>query len=139
MILQSNQATLLCTVAMLAVTAYFFFGSVPLLILKHDNTMDARFIRSFYITYYRIALVTASVTAASFTAAARPAFAIGAVAIVILTLVLRRTFIPRMDALRTQIEADDPAAILAFRRIHKTAIVINLIQLFVIIGSLTAF
>ncbi|MEY2688135.1 MAG: hypothetical protein RL375_2333 [Pseudomonadota bacterium] len=139
MTLQPTQATLLCTIVMLAVTTYFFFGSVPLLILKHDNTMDARFIRSFYITYYRLALVTATITTLSYTVAARPAFAFGAAAIVLLTTVLRKTFIPRMDALRVQIQASDPGAIAAFRRIHKTAIAINLIQLFAIVGALSVF
>jgi hypothetical protein len=139
MMLQATQATLLCSVAMLAVTAYFFFGSVPLLILKHDNTMDASFIRGFYITYYRIALVTATITSISYGVAGRPAFAAGAAAIVILTLVLRKTFIPRMDALRSRIQANDPGAIAAFRRLHQSAIAINLVQLFAILGGLSKF
>ncbi len=139
MTLQPNQVTLLCTIAMLAVTAYFFFGSVPLLILKHDNTMDARFIRTFYITYYRLALLTATVTTVSYIVAGRPAFAIGAASIVALTLFLRRTFIPRMDALRAQIQASDAGAIAAFRRIHKTAIAINLAQVVAIVGGLSVF
>ena len=54
--MQPESFALLFTVAMLAVTAYFLLGSIPLLVLRHDNPMDARFIRSFYITYYRIAL-----------------------------------------------------------------------------------
>ena len=37
MMLQPNQFALLFTVALLAITAYFLLGSVPLLILKHDN------------------------------------------------------------------------------------------------------
>eukprot|EP01041_Mallomonas_annulata_P019726 gene19726-39184_t len=60
MLLTPTHAALLSTVALLAVTAYFLLGSVPLLVLKHDNPMDARFIRSFYITYYRLALFTAT-------------------------------------------------------------------------------
>jgi hypothetical protein len=139
MTLQASQATLLCTIAMLAVTAYFFFGSVPLLILKHDNPMDARFIRSFYVTYYRIALVTASATTVSYVVASRPLFALGAGGIVVLTLVLRRTFLPRMDALRDRIQADDPVAITAFRQIHKSAIAINVGQLLLILFALTRF
>jgi hypothetical protein len=42
---------LCCTVALLVVTAYFLMGSVPLLILKHDTPLDARFVRGFYNTY----------------------------------------------------------------------------------------
>ncbi|MFM2065420.1 MAG: hypothetical protein RLZZ584_329 [Pseudomonadota bacterium] len=139
MTLQPSQATLFCTIAMLAVTTYFFFGSVPLLILKHDNPMDSRFIRSFYVTYYRIALVTASATTVSYLVAARSAFALGAGAIVVVTLVLRRTFLPRMDALRERIQADDPVAIASFRQIHKSAIAINVVQLVLILYALTRF
>jgi hypothetical protein len=57
--LQPNQFALFFTVALLAITAYFLLGSVPLLILKHDNPVDSRFIRSFYITYFRMAFVAA--------------------------------------------------------------------------------
>ena len=36
-------AALIFTVALLVTTAYFLMGSVPLLILKHDTVLDARF------------------------------------------------------------------------------------------------
>ena len=94
MILQPHAVALFFTVALLAVTAYFLLGSVPLLVLKHDNPVDARFIRSFYLTYYRIALVAAVGTAISYALAGRPAFAAGAGGIAALTLVLRGKFIP---------------------------------------------
>lgn len=97
MILQPHAVALFFTVALLAVTAYFLLGSVPLLVLKHDNPVDARFIRSFYLTYYRIALVAAVGTAISYALAGRPAFAAGAGGIAALTLVLRGKFIPMMD------------------------------------------
>lgn len=137
--LQPNQLALLFTVAMLAVTAYFLLGSIPLLILKHDDPVDARFIRSFYITYYRIALITATAAAVSCALAGRPALAAGAAAIAVLTWVLRGRFIPRMDTLGTQIHANDIVAIPAFRKLHKSAILINLVQLVVILGSLGSF
>ena len=50
MTLQPQMLALLFTVILLAVTTYFLLGSIPLLTLKHDNPMDSRFIRSFYIT-----------------------------------------------------------------------------------------
>lgn len=53
----ANGAALISTVALLMVTAYFFFGSVPLLVLKLDDPVDAKFIRSFYSTYYQIAFL----------------------------------------------------------------------------------
>jgi mitochondrial fission protein ELM1 len=137
MLLQPQTIALFFTVALLAVTAYFLLGSVPLLTLKHDNPMDARFIRSFYITYYRIAFLAAVGTTISYTLAGRPAFAIGAAAIAILTLLLRNKFIPMMDLLAPRIVADHVDAIPAFRKIHKSAILINTSQLLAILGSLS--
>jgi len=137
--MQPQSFALLFTVAMLAVTAYFLLGSIPLLVLRHDNPMDARFIRSFYITYYRIALVTAVAAATSHAWAGRTAFASGAAAIAILTVVLWRSFIPQMDRLGGEIQSSDPMAIPGFRKIHKSAIGINFAQLLAILGSLAWF
>ena len=139
MTLQPSQIALFFTVALLVVTAYFLLGSVPLLILKHDNPMDSKFIRSFYLTYYKIALFVATAATASFAIAGRPAFAAGAATIAIVTWVLRRRFIPMMDELGTQIRSEDLIAIPAFRKIHKSAILINLTQLMAILGSLGFF
>jgi hypothetical protein len=139
MLLQPNQVALFFTVALLAITAYFLLGSVPLLVLKHDDPVDARFIRSFYITYFKIALIVAVATSASYVVAGRPAFAAGAATIALLTLVLRGKLIPRMDLLGTQIQANDAVAIPAFRKIHRSAILINLAQLAAILGSLGSF
>lgn len=138
MTLQPNQYALFSTVALLVVTAYFLLGSIPLLTLKHDTTLDARFIRSFYVTYYRFALVTATGATIAYAMASKPAFATGAAGIVILTLILRRRFLPQMDALGNQIHANAEAAIPAFRQIHQRAILINLVQLLGIVGSLGA-
>jgi len=137
MLLQAQTIALFFTVTLLAVTAYFLLGSVPLLTLKHDNPVDARFIRSFYITYYRMAFVAAVGTTVSYALAGRPGFATGAAAIAILTLVLRKRFIPMMDQLAPKIVAFQAEAIAAFRKIHKSAILINTSQLLAILGSLS--
>lgn len=135
----ANNASLFFTVVLLMVTAYFFLGSVPLLVLKHDNPVDAKFIRSFYNTYYRIALVVAAGTTVSYAMSARPAYAVGAAVITLLTWVLRGKFIPKMDALGNQIQANDVSSVPVFRKIHKTAIWINLAQLVAIVSSLAAY
>lgn len=135
--LQAQTIALFFTVALLAVTAYFLLGSVPLLILKHDNPVDARFIRSFYTTYYRFALVAAMGTVLSFALAGRPLLAAGAGAIALLTLVLRARFIPMMDQLAPQIQIDEAFAVPAFRKLHRSAILINTGQLLAILGSLS--
>ena len=136
--LQPTQLALFSTVALLVVTAYFLLGSIPLLTLRHDDPVDSRFVRSFYVTYYRFALVTATAATLSYLFASRPAFAFGAACIVVLTSVLRQRFIPQMDVLGTQIHANAAVAVPAFRRIHQRAIMINLVQLLGIVGSLGA-
>ena len=82
----ANNAALFFTVAMLMVTAYFLLGSVPLLVLKHDNPVDAKFIRAFYNMYYRLAFVTTLGAAISYALSGRPMFALGAAANAVLVL-----------------------------------------------------
>jgi hypothetical protein len=135
--LNANHAALFFTVAMLAVTTYFLLGSIPLLILKHDNTMDAKFIRSFYITYFKFAIVVAMGGTFCYVLAARPLLALGAAAIATLTLILRYKFIPQMDQLGAAIQGNNLMAIPDFRKIHKTAIYINTTQLLTLLGSLS--
>jgi len=129
-------AALFFTVALLVTTAYFLLGSVPLLVLKHDTPLDAGFVRSFFNTYYLGAMFTASATAVSYAWGGRLAFAAGAPALALLAVILRRKVIPTMDALRARIQAGEPHAIAAFRRIHVAAILVNLGQLVIIVGSL---
>jgi hypothetical protein len=80
------------------------------------------------------AFVAAVGTAASYALASRTGFAVGAAAIATLTLVLRARLIPRMDRLGIQIQGQDAIAIPEFRRIHKSAILINTVQLGAILG-----
>jgi len=131
-------AALFFTVALLVITAYFIFGSVPLLILKHDTPMDSRFVQSFFITYYRLAIFTASATAVSYALAGRPTFAAEAAALALLAVALRRKVIAKMDAVRAQMQADATGAIRAFRQLHVLAISINLVQLVLIVWTLIA-
>ena len=53
-----------------------------------------------------------------------------------LSKVLRGKFIPMMDQLAPQIQTREIMAIPAFRKIHKSAILINTSQLLAILGSL---
>ena len=130
-------AALFFTVALLVTTAYFLMGSVPLLILRHDTPRDSQFVRGFFNIYYKAAMFTAAATSVSYALAGRPAFAIGAAALVIVAAVLRSTVMGKMDRFRAHIQADDTDAIPGFRRTHVMAILINLIQLAVIVWSLT--
>ena len=129
---------LVCTVALFVTTAYFIMGSIPLLVLKHDTPLDARFVRGFFNLYYRAAFATATATAISFAFAGRAGHAAGAAALALLSVVLRSKVIPKMDALGAQIQTDYMEAIPGFRRTHVTAIVINVAQLVAIVWSLVA-
>jgi len=135
-------AALFFTVALLVTTAYFLLGSVPLLVLKHDTPLDARFVRAFFNIYYLAATGIGCATAVSYAAAGRPAIAAGAAAIAILAFAMRRMLMPRMDALGSELGlAPGPGTapgVAAFRRLHVTAIVVNLVQLVAIVWSLIA-
>ena len=131
-------ASLVFTVALLVTHGYFLFGSVPLLTLDHGTPMDARFVRRFFKTYYLAALATACAAAISLAFASRWGLATGAAALALLAAGMLRTIIPRMEALQLRIRDDERSAIAAFRRIHVTAILLNVSQLVVIVWSLIA-
>ena len=131
-------AALFFTVALLVTTLYFILGSIPLLILKHDTPLDARFVRAFFNIYYRCAVVTAGATAISYGLAGRPALSAGAAGLAVLAVLLRRKIIPKMEALGAQIQSEGMDAVPGFRKTHVTAIAINIAQLVVIVWSLTA-
>lgn len=131
-------SALVFTVALLFTTAYFIMGSIPLLVLKHDTPLDARFVRGFFNVYYVAAVFTASATAISYAFAGRAVLAAGAAVLALLAWVLRRRIIPTMDALGAKIQSNDMEAIPGFRRTHLTAIAINVVQLVAIVWSLVA-
>src|SRR4051794_37478727 len=54
---------LISTVALLVWMGFFMMGSLPLLILKHDTPLDARFIRGLFNVYYLALVSTATVGA----------------------------------------------------------------------------
>lgn len=109
---------------------------MPLLTLKHDTPLDSRFVRGFFDTYYLAATVTAGATSVGLLLSSRLGLAAGAAALVLVARVLRRTVIPRMEALQAQMPVDGAGAIARFRRIHVAAIAANLAQLALIVGSL---
>lgn len=116
---------------MLCVSVYFLLGSVPLLILKHDTPVDGKFIRSFFNLYYRVAAFVAGAATLTYALSDRPWFAVGAAVIAVLSVVLRRTIVAKMDLLQkqiqSQIQSTDLEAIPVFRKIHFRAILISLV------------
>jgi hypothetical protein len=134
----ANQFSLLFTVVLLAITAYFLLGGLPLLILKHDVGMDARFIRAFFNLYFKVATVVALGGAVSYFLAGRLPYATGATVITLLAMGLRLTLIPAMERWGGRIGVEQNAgAIRQFRRIHGTALLLNVLQLVVLLWSLS--
>ena len=84
-------------------------------------------------------MFAAGAAAVSYALAGIIIFSTGAAALALLAAALRRTVVPRMDSLRTQIQVDDTTAIPGFRRMHLFAILVNLAQLVLIVYSLMAF
>lgn len=121
------------TVVLLVTTAYFLLGGLPLLVLKHDVPLDARFIRAFFNVYYKAAFWASVGACASYVLWGRPGFAIGAAALAGLATLLRRYLLPAMQQLGARIDASEEDAIQRFRRVHGTALLINLGQLVVLV------
>ena len=129
---------LLSTVALLISMGFFMLGSLPLLVLKHDTPLDAHFIRGLFNVYYLAVMVAGTATALSYGWAGKPAFALGAACVAALALALRRWIvIPRMDFLRSTMQASGHAAIAQFRLLHITGMLLNVAQLGCVAWALT--
>jgi hypothetical protein len=126
------------TVALLVFTAYFLLGGLPLLILKHDVPLDAKFVRAFFNVYYRVAFWAAVGAAASYAAWGKFAFAIGAVAIAAVVTLLRKRFLLVMQEAGAQIAGGDAAHIRNFRRMHGAALLINVALLVILVSGTIA-
>jgi hypothetical protein len=125
--------SLFFTVVLLVTTAYFLMGGLPLLILEHDTPLDARFVRGFFATDYKVVFYAAAGASASYALWGRFGFAAGAAAIAIAALALRRSLLPAMERIGAQIEEKETSAISRFRRLHSLALLTNLAQLVVIV------
>ena len=132
-------AALFSTIPLLMCLGYFFMGSLPLLILKHDTPMDARFVRGFFKNYYIAVVCAAAIPMIAFALIGRFAFSASMFAIAALALSLRKVVLSHMEALRIRIESADSAAIAEFRHIHIVGMVINFVQLAVLIWGLFHF
>lgn len=121
------------TVVLLVTTAYFLLGGLPLLVLRHDIPLDARFIRSFFNLYYKAAFWASIGAAVSYALWGRPGLAIGAAALAGVAVFLRKQLVPAMQQLGTEIEANAEGAIERFRKVHGTALLVNLVQLVLVV------
>ena len=129
-------AALVFTVALLVATAYFLMGGLPLLILKHDEPLDARFVRAFFNVYYRVAFWAALGACVSYLVWGRFAFAAAAAGFAGLIVLLRAWLLAAMQRLGSQIETSAGGAIRNFRRVHAMALLVNLGLLVLIVWGL---
>ncbi len=129
-------AALFFTVILMVTTAYFLMGGLPLLILQHDTPLDARFVRSFFDVYYKAAFVAATGAAVSYALSSRPVFALGNAGVAVLVLLLRAKLIAAMAQLGGLIQQGEVQAIRRFRRVHGTALAMNLVQLIGLVWGL---
>jgi hypothetical protein len=120
---------LISTVLLLVWMGFFMMGSLPLLILKHDTPVDARFIRGLFKVYYMAIMTTGAVGALSSALAGRPAIALALAAVAALGFAGRHWFILRMDLVRSTMTADDAFAIRRFRRLHVAGMLLNVVLL----------
>ena len=121
------------TVVLLFITLYFLLGGLPLLVLKHDVPLDARFIRRFFEVYYKAAFWASACACASFALWLRPGFAIGAAALAGVAKFVQGLLVPAMQRLGERIETSDAVAITHFRRVHVAALMVNVCQLVVLV------
>ncbi len=121
------------TVALLFFTAYFLLGGLPLLILKHDVPLDAKFVKAFFNVYYRVAFWAALGGAVSYAVWGRFAFAAGGACIAAVVAILRKYFLRAMDDIGSRIAGDDSEPVRRFRRMHGAALLFNLALLVVLV------
>ncbi len=121
--------SLISIVALLAWMTYFFMGCLPLLILKHDDPQDSQLVRGFFNVHYFALIGIATVGSSSAALADRRFLALVIAAIVLFGIAARLLLVPRMDKLRGAMGATDAPLIKAFRRLHLTGIMLNVLLL----------
>ena len=125
-------------VLLLVWMGFFMLGSLPLMILRHDTPLDARFIRGLFDVYYKAVATVSAAGGLAYAAAGRPAMAVAMGAVGGIALCSRRLILRRMDRLRSTMTAEDAAGIRQFRRLHVAGMTLNAVQLAVICAGLPA-
>ena len=116
-------------VLLLVWMGFFMLGSLPLMILKHDTPLDARFIRGLFDVYYKAVIVVAAAGTLAYAVAGRPVMTTALASVGVVALASRRGILSRMDRLRATMTPDDHARIRRFRRLHVLGMGLNVAQL----------
>jgi hypothetical protein len=124
-------------VLLLVWMGFFMLGSLPLMILKHDTPLDARFIRGLFDVYYKAVMVAAAAGTLAHALAHRPVTTVGMATVGVVAFWSRSFILTRMDRLRASMTATDTAGIRRFRVLHVLGMVLNFVQLIAICVGLT--
>ena len=111
---------------------FFALGSLPLMILKHDTPMDARFVRGLFDVYYKAVITVAGLGVLAHAASGRAVTTVGMVVVLAIAWASRSAILPRMDGLRETMTPTDAEGIRRFRKLHVAGMVLNFIQLLTI-------
>src|SRR3954463_10834858 len=107
-----NTVAPLATIVILLVwMGFFMLGSLPLMILKHDTPLDARFIRGLFDVYYKAVIVCASAGTLAHAVAGRKVTTAMLLAIALVAWQCKRQILPRMDRLRDTMTPTDAQGI----------------------------
>lgn len=132
-----HSTILLSTVALLISMGFFTLGSLPLLVLKHDKPLDARFIRCVFNTHYTGSVGIAAVGATGHGLAGHGAMTAFVLMFGLWALIGRLRIVAGMDALRQARRASGVMDVAKFRRLHILGIAANVTMLVCFIFLLT--
>ena len=123
-------------VLLLVWMGFFMLGSLPLMVLKHDTPLDARFIRGLFDVYYKAVMVAAAAGTLAHALAGRPATSAALALVGTIAFASRSLILSRMDRLRMTMSATDSEGIRRFRRLHVLGMVLNAVQLLALCAAL---
>lgn len=108
---------------------FFTLGSLPLLVLKHDTLLDARFIRGLFDVYYKAVMTVSTGGAITYAVAWHPFSSAMMCVVFLIAYGSRRFILPRMDRLRARVDPMPTANSRTFRRLHIAGMAMNFTQL----------
>ena len=128
---------LFSTVAMLFFMGLLMFSTLPLLVLKHDTPLDARFICGVFNTFLVAMILAATLATVSWVIVGQAGFALRMGCIGAYAFAVRLWVLSRMDRVRDTMQTTDPAYAAKFRRLHVSGMLLNFAQLGFLALSLT--
>lgn len=120
------------TVLLLFWMGFFTLGSLPLMVLKHDTLLDARFIRGLFDVYYKAVMTVSTGGAVAWLSAWHPISAASMCIVFLFAYFSRRVVLTRMDTLRARETPMEAPSIRRFRRLHIAGMLANFVQLIAI-------